>query len=81
MLMHHNEWMKLTKSKALLIKLADEGEQCPDCTNALIEHLDIVWLQAGREITEEMQKYTQQWIEGHLELETANLNSVPRSTS
>ena len=47
----------------------------------LLEHLDIVWLQAGREITEEMQKYTQQWIEGHLELETANLNSVPRSTS
>ena len=32
-------------------------------------------------ITEEMQKYTQQWIEGHLALEIANLNSVPRSTS
>jgi len=79
--MYHNEWINLTKTKALLMKLSDEGDQCSGCTKALLEHLDIMWLQAGREITEEMEKYTQQWVEGHIDLEAANQNDAPSSVS
>ena len=73
----YDDWIQLTKTKALLIKLNFEMNGCTDCLSALLDHLDCLWLDAGREITTEMQKYQDVWIEGHLEREAANINAEP----
>ena len=73
----HKDWLNLTKTKALLIQLGSEGQHCTDCVAALLNHLDGLWFDSGREITTEMQKYQDVWIEGHLEREAANINAEP----
>lgn len=74
---NHNEWLILVKSKAVLIKLTAEASGCKGCNTALLDHVDQMWLEAGREITEEMVKYQNLWIEGYLQAEPTNLNTAP----
>jgi len=76
---YYNEWLVLVKAKAVLIKLTAEGSGCQGCNAALMEHIDDMWISAGREITEEMFKYQAVWIEGYLEKEPANINDEPNS--
>jgi len=73
----HNEWLMIVKSKAVLIKLTAESDGCQGCNAALLKHLDEMWQSAGREITDEMIKYQNVWIEGYLQNETANINDAP----
>lgn len=68
----HNDWILLTKTKALLIRLSFDGSYCADCMANLLDDLDGLWLDAGRDITTEMRKYQDVWIEGNLEREAAN---------
>lgn len=76
---NHNEWLVLVKAKAVLIKLTAEGSGCQGCNAALLEHINDLWMNAGREITQEMTKYEEVWIEGCLEQEIANINDKPKS--
>lgn len=73
----HNEWLIIVKSKAVLIKLTAEASSCKGCNTALLDHIDQMWLEAGREITEEMVKYQNLWIESYLQAEPTNLNTAP----
>jgi len=76
---NHNEWLVLVKAKAVLIKLTAESSGCQGCNAALLEHIDDMWMNAGREITHEMKKYQAVWIEGYLEQQIANINDTPKS--
>lgn len=76
---NHNEWLVLVKAKAVLIKLTAESSGCQGCNAALLDHIDEMWINAGREITQEMTKYQEVWIEGYLEQEIANINDKPKS--
>ena len=73
----HNEWLIIVKSKAVLIKLTAESDGCQSCNAALLNHLDEMWQSAGREITDEMIKYQNVWIEGYLQNEVANIDEAP----
>ena len=73
----HNEWLMIVKSKAVLIKLTAESDGCTGCNAALLKHLDEMWQSAGHEITEEMMKYQNIWIEGYLQNEVANIDNSP----
>lgn len=73
----HNEWLIMVKAKAVLIKLTSEAAGCHGCNEALLNYLDKMWLDARDEITEEMIKYQNVWIEGYLQNETANIDDAP----